>query len=231
MNILGISSKQKTSFTKLLINLTILFFLTPLASNRFGYLIISFGFLMTNILVVNTLSMPKVWIYILRLLAGLSFILDIFSFEESIILNTLTNLVAQISYASFLILAILAIGSRIFSQTRVDLDVINGGICIFILLGFLWLMFYHIILIFDPEAFHFPSSALDAENGYEIVYYSFTTLTALGYGDIVPVNKFAMTLAISEAIVGLMYPSIFIARLVGLYTTQAKANEDHPNIG
>ncbi|WP_413039285.1 hypothetical protein [Roseofilum sp. SBFL] len=40
-----------------------------------------------------------------------------------------------------------------------------------------------------------------------------------------------MTLAISEAIVGLMYPSIFIARLVGLYTTQAKANEDHPNIG
>ncbi|HBQ99491.1 MULTISPECIES: potassium channel family protein [unclassified Roseofilum] len=230
MNILGISSKQKTSFTKLLIDLTILFFLTPLASNRFGYLIISFGFLMTNLLVVNTLSMPKLWIYILRLLAGLSFILDILYFEGSIILNTLTNLVAQISYASFLILAILAIGSRIFSQIRVDLDVINGGICIFILLGFLWLMFYQIILIFDPDAFHLSSSVLELENGYEIVYYSFTTLTTLGYGDIVPVNKFAMTLAISEAIVGLMYPSIFIARLVGLYTTQAKANEDRSNI-
>ena len=185
---------------------------------------------MTNLLVVNTLSMPKLWIYILRLLAGLSFILDILYFEGSIILNTLTNLVAQISYASFLILAILAIGSRIFSQIRVDLDVINGGICIFILLGFLWLMFYQIILIFDPDAFHLSSSVLELENGYEIVYYSFTTLTTLGYGDIVPVNKFAMTLAISEAIVGLMYPSIFIARLVGLYTTQAKANEDRSNI-
>jgi len=181
---------------------------------------------MTNLLVVNTLSLPKLWIYILRFLAGLSFILDLLYFEDSILLNTLTTLIAQISYASFIGLAILAIGSRIFTETRVDRDVINGGICIFLLLGFLWLTFYRIILIFDPDAFRFPASALDVENGYKIVYYSFTTLTTLGYGDIVPANKFAMTLATSEAIVGLMYSSIFIARLVGLYTTQA--HDDRP---
>ncbi|MDJ0797186.1 MAG: potassium channel family protein [Calothrix sp. MO_167.B12] len=52
------------------------------------------------------------------------------------------------------------------------------------------------------------------------IYLSFTTLTTLGYGDILPVNPFAMMLTNLEAIIGQMYPAIFIAILVGAYLSQ-----------
>jgi hypothetical protein len=51
-----------------------------------------------------------------------------------------------------------------------------------------------------------------------VFYFSFTTLTTLGYGDVSPVNSFAMMLANAEALIGQLYPAIVIAKLVSLYT-------------
>lgn len=212
-------SSKKAKFTKLLLDLTLIFFLIPIASSPLGYFLIIAGFFLTNLLVINTLSIPQVWVYSLRLLAAISFIFELVSFPESLILTQVTSILALISYAGFMILAIIAIGSKIFTQTKVDIDIINGGICVFLLLGFLWFNFYRIILFIDSNAFQGLSSS-ESETSYQMLYYSFTTLTTLGYGDITPINKFAMTFANAEAIFGLMYPAIFIARLVGLYTTQ-----------
>ena len=50
--------------------------------------------------------------------------------------------------------------------------------------------------------------------------FSIITLTTLGYGDIIPVGDFARTLVSLESIIGVMYPSIIIARLVGLYSSK-----------
>ena len=58
-----------------------------------------------------------------------------------------------------------------------------------------------------------------------MLYFSFTTLTTLGYGDITPVSKMTMTLSNVQAIIGQLYPAIFIARLVGLYTAQVADGE------
>jgi hypothetical protein len=61
--------------------------------------------------------------------------------------------------------------------------------------------------------------------GASLFYFSFTTLTTLGYGDITPAGKFAQVLANMEAIAGQVYLAIFIARLVGLHIAQELKRE------
>jgi hypothetical protein len=217
----GLFSK-KQSFTLLLINLILFFLLFPLSVYPIGRLLIAGGFLLTNILIIKTLEMSKRSLFLLRVLAIMAFSLALIRGGDIPILTDLTTILASVAYMVFKLLAIRAIGSKIFTQTKVDLNIINGGICIFLLLGFLWFSIYNIIVIIDVDAFR--AIALEDEKFFQLLYYSFTTLTTLGYGDIVPVNKFAMILANMEAIVGMMYPAIYIARLVSLYTTQ---NDDN----
>ena len=55
------------------------------------------------------------------------------------------------------------------------------------------------------------------------MYFSFVTLTTLGYGDIAPVSQFARLLAMLEAVLGQLFMVLLVARLVGVYTAQALA--------
>ena len=213
---------KKQSFTLLLINLIIFFLLFPLSVYPMGRLLIDGGFLLTNILIIKTLEMSKRSLFLLRVLAIIVFSLTLIHARDVPMLTDLTTILSSVAYMGFKLLAIYAISSKIFTQTKVDLNIINGGICLFLLLGFLWFNIYNIIVIIDVDAFR--GITLDDEEFFQLMYYSFTTLTTLGYGDIVPVNKFAMILANIQAIVGMMYPAIYIARLVSLYTTQ---NDDN----
>jgi Ion channel len=87
------------------------------------------------------------------------------------------------------------------------------------MIGFLWGIFYKMIYLFDADAF----SNISPENYLrKLNYYSFITLTTVGYGDITPQNSLAMSLANIEAIIGQLFPAIIIARLVGLYEAEKK---------
>ena len=57
---------------------------------------------------------------------------------------------------------------------------------------------------------------------HSLLYYSFVTLTTVGYGDITPVHPMARSLAMAEALVGQLYPAILIARLVSLQIMSKK---------
>ena len=135
------------------------------------------------------------------------------------------NIITNLFYASFLLLAIIAIGYWIFTQKKVDIDVVNGGLCVFLLLGLLWFNLYHLLLIIDPDALQGLSTGID--RNYQVLFFSFATITTLGYRDIIPINPFAMMLANAEAMIGMMYPAIFIARLVSLYTSQENEINHH----
>jgi hypothetical protein len=99
----------------------------------------------------------------------------------------------------------------------VTADIIIGGISVYLLIGHLWFLFYRIVYLIDPKAFF---NSIERHGLYLLIYYSFTTLTSLGYGDIVPVNRIVMLLSNIEAIVGQLFPAIFIARLVSLFSAQ-----------
>jgi len=122
-------------------------------------------------------------------------------------------------YGLFYFLAIAILISKISSKTTVSSDTIKGGISIYILLGFFWAVLYMIVLMLDPDALT-NINPIEKTAGFDCYYYSFTTLTTLGYGDIVPVTKYARILATLEAVAGPVYLAIFVAQIIGLNIAQ-----------
>jgi hypothetical protein len=99
-------------------------------------------------------------------------------------------------------------------------DTIYGGICIYLLLGDCFAAIFALIETLSPGSFHFAYGSPPTGAGLEIdmAYFSFVTLTTLGYGDITPVSPPAQTFATLEAVIGPMFVAVFIARLVGIRT-------------
>lgn len=124
-------------------------------------------------------------------------------------------LVLLFVYALFYFLAISTLVLKISSNTMVTGDTIKGGISIYFLLGLFWTMLYLIAMEFDPNAISNINPTRD-EASFNCFYFSFTTLTTLGYGDIAPISKYAKILAFMEAVTGQVYLAIFVAQLIGL---------------
>lgn len=127
------------------------------------------------------------------------------------------TLMLLILYATFYFLAIAIIMKKISSNKVVTADTIKGGISVYFLLGLFWAVLYMIQLTLNKNAL---SNIHEGAEAFDCYYYSFTTLTTLGYGDISPVSKYAKILAIMEAVTGPVYLAIFVAQLIGLNIAQ-----------
>jgi len=95
-----------------------------------------------------------------------------------------------------------------------------GGVAAYLLLGLTWYMAYHLVALGFPEAFSVQGSSLSGDRASlpsQLFYFSFVTLTTLGYGDIVAVHPLARMLVILEGVTGQLFPAILIARLVSLH--------------
>lgn len=99
---------------------------------------------------------------------------------------------------------------------RVSSDLIFASLCAYLLIGLVWAHVYLIMELFVPGAFSVNSDS-SSTLPQLFIYYSFVTLTTLGYGDIVPVIPFAQSWAAMEAVMGQLYLAIVVARLMGLY--------------
>jgi hypothetical protein len=108
------------------------------------------------------------------------------------------------------------IGIRVFAGGTVTFDRILGAIALYILIGVLWAQAYQLVSIRVPGAYAGIAHDGGAPDRSIWVYFSFVTLTTLGYGDITPVAHSARSLAILEALIGQLYPAIVLARLVSL---------------
>ena len=132
--------------------------------------------------------------------------------------------ISLIGYSSMIAILIFFIIKDLFSGKRVTSDKIFGAITVYFLFGIMWTIFYYMAELVKA------GSLLRAGGEYlrsyvEVQYFSFTTLSTLGYGDIVPGTKLTMVLSNLEAIVGSLYLAILVARLVGLYTVQSLPEE------
>ena len=130
--------------------------------------------------------------------------------------NTI-NLILSLIFSSFIFLSIVLMVKNIFSSQEVTGDKVIGGICIFMMLGTLWYLVYYSIYSIDPKAFSGPTETLTE---FDFIYFSFTTLTTVGYGEYVPVSRVAKVAANFEAIVGVLYPATLIATLVNSYNVK-----------
>ena len=100
---------------------------------------------------------------------------------------------------------------------------IQGAIGAYLLLGVLWAHAYALVASLRPGALSGPLSAADGPRAF--YYFSFVTLTTVGYGDILPVHPVARSLAMLEAVTGPLYLAILIARLVSLSVPPREEDE------
>ena len=121
----------------------------------------------------------------------------------------------------FLVLVAVQFLRFIMRSPRVTAQVLEAGISTYLVFGLLWTMAYMLVGRLLPDAFAFSAEpgAGRLMNASNALYYSFVTLTTMGYGDILPVSRVARMLAITEATTGVLYMSVLIARLVGMYST------------
>jgi ion channel len=122
--------------------------------------------------------------------------------------------IAFIAFAAVIILRF------ILRTALVDAEVLCAGIVVYLMLGLVWSLAYVLLAQITPGSFSFalanaPDSRMD---GFNAFYFSFGTLTTVGFGDITPISKVARTLAVMEAVTGTFYLAILISRLVGMYS-------------
>jgi hypothetical protein len=111
---------------------------------------------------------------------------------------------------------------------EIDINKIIGAICIYLLLGLNWGMFYLFTNMAIPDSFHGLTSTAIGAQFSELMYFSFVTITTLGYGDLLAVKPLARTVAFLEAIVGQFYVAVLVAWLVGMYLSEKGQHRKQP---
>ena len=119
--------------------------------------------------------------------------------------------------ATFELLIDFAVLRSVIAARKVDADVLAGGLCAYLLTGMAFASVYSIVELLAPGSCAFPEPVPASPQWKDFVFFSFTTLTTLGYGDIRPVSDFARSLTSAESILGVFYMAILVSRLVSLY--------------
>jgi hypothetical protein len=123
----------------------------------------------------------------------------------------------------------------LLKHREVSSETIAMSISIYLLLGLTWGMLYIVIFQSQPDAFSFGPAgagtvAPDRQHALPVfIYFSLTTLSTVGFGDITPVTLMARYAAVAEGIVGQLYLAILVARLVGMRMSRATSHVTPPS--
>ncbi len=175
--------------------------------------------IMLALLVSVVIVVSRTWrALVISLLLGVPWLavvfLDLFiAVQRDLYLATTALGVLFLVYVTKVVLASVVRSERVTDTT------IYGAIIVYLLLGVVWGSAYRLLEVINPGSFSGPCG-IDPETGVEIpnyVYFSFTTLTTLGYGDITPLSAPAKALATLEAVAGPLYITILISQLVAKY--------------
>lgn len=123
-----------------------------------------------------------------------------------------------------------AMAKQILFTGNVDFNKVVGSVSLFLLLGLMWTVVYLALLEVMPESFTNVTALPWGENFSKLAYFSFVTLTTLGYGDISPITPFAQVVVYLEAIIGVFYMAIVVSSLVSSsQSNQEQAHSEYSN--
>jgi len=127
---------------------------------------------------------------------------------------------------SYMCLIFVLVVKQIMRGGTITVRKILGGVAAYILIGHLWASVYVTIYQINPSAFLTSSGIiLPHESLRQLSYFSFVSLTTLGYGDITAVAPVARAMVILEGLLGQLFPAVFIAKLVSLQIEHSKTSE------
>jgi hypothetical protein len=142
---------------------------------------------------------------------------------EWLVPSSISLLVREGSALLALALVTGIVATRVFAGGTVTLDRITGAVVLYLLLGIAWAAAYELVAIHVADAF--IGGDIHAKGPVRWLYFSFVTLTTVGYGDITPVARAARSLAALEALIGQLYPASILARLVSLRAEDRKSGQ------
>lgn len=127
----------------------------------------------------------------------------------------------------FIVLLVAHFLRFILRAPRVTSEVLCAAISVYLLLGAAWSLAYILVAELVPGSFCFAAGPDPGRSmvGFEAVYFSFVTLCTVGYGDVFPVSHGAKMLAIAEAVTGMFYVTVLIARLVAVYSSEKPSDK------
>lgn len=134
-------------------------------------------------------------------------------------------LVGHLFEVLFLLGAAVLIVRSLFNNRSLTFDSIFGAVCGYLFLGLGWAVLYSIIESLHPGSFEISRSLVTDSHParplpHVLTYYSFVTLTTVGYGDISPISPATRTFSWIEAITGQFYLAVIVAGLVSMFTTR-----------
>ena len=131
---------------------------------------------------------------------------------------------SMLALLGFLMVAISFTLRHVIFGTEMNLNRLVGAICVFLLLGIIWSFAYALLELVAPGSFTGFSPGHGPGEDSSWLYFSFVTLTTLGYGDITPVSAMARSLAFMQAIAGQFYVAVLVAGLVSAYISDRRGS-------
>jgi len=132
-------------------------------------------------------------------------------------------MVGEVFGALFFTFLVVLILHYLSKEKKITADVIAGAICGYLLIGLMWSSFYSVLEALQPGSFQVPDH-LSTDSSY-FTYYSYVTLTTLGFGDIIPATNQARGLSVLESITGPVYLAVLVARLIGMGISQSMGKD------
>ena len=144
--------------------------------------------------------------------------------------NTAVGGIGALLLAGFLVFTATQILKFIVRARRVTSELIFGAVSVYLMMGVVGALLFAVLDLWSPGSLRMPggagSAVDDATQFSAVAYYSFVTLTTLGYGDITPVSRLARSLSTMEAVTGQLYLAVLVARVVGLQIAQSTPASD-----
>ena len=122
---------------------------------------------------------------------------------------------------AFMLAAAWLVGSQVLLTGTVDLNIVVGSVALYLLIGLIWSILYTIVLEFSPDAINGIDPGMWYDNYPVMTYFSFVTLTTLGFGDMSPATPVAQVIVILEAITGMFYLAVIVASLIGAHRNRS----------
>ncbi len=213
--------EREVNFSALLIGLLIILIGWPAAQEIFDdvkglYVQIAF----TGLLIIGLWSFHRsrrgfIIGIVLAAASAITALVNVFIPGDLLVLGTMVILIAFCAMSLSIALR------QVLLTEDIDLNRLVGAICAYLLMGFMFGLIHILTAWLLPGSYKGIGSPVVEDQGVQYIYYSFVTLTTLGYGDVTPVRPLASAVAYIEAVIGIFYIAILVGTLIGLMMSRA----------
>lgn len=204
-------NEDRSLTTMLLLLLVFIFGLVPILSlGKGGQIFIRIIYSIMLLAGIASVAKQNKYLIPVSIFAFLSLFVSWYSDIESSRAALIANDFSAIIFNLILAVVILI---KTFRPGEITFHRIEGSIIAYLLVGLIFAFIFHVITLFAGTS---TFNNIHGTGLREFLYYSFVSLTTMGYGDVTPVHPLARSLATLEGLIGQLYPAILIARLVSM---------------